>query len=466
MKSDATDRMLTGIENLDALLEGGLPHASVVLIGGSPGAGKTILSQQIAFHNATPEKPVVFFNTLSEPAPKTLKYLRAFRFFDEKKMNKCIRFIDLGDITRSKGLEQAGDLIMAHLKKIKPAIVVIDSFKVFADLAESKENLRKFTYKIAVNLAAWECAAFLLGEFTTEEVQRNPLSSIVDGIMMLTAQEVSGEEQRFIQILKMRGTAHSRDKHALLISDEGISVYAPRVSIRRDGQGRGPENLSRRHTGIPDLDKLLGKGIPEGSTLLLSGTAGTGKTILCLETLYRGAKDFNEKGIYFTFEETADRLIAAAHELGFDLKREIKRGMIEIVSIPQPDILVEADLAMIKERIERMRAKRVIIDSVSVFLHKIKDPKAARENVFQLAALVARAQALGIFVTHIPYGTSQISRFGVEETVADGIILLASALEGARRHRSLEVYKLRNGNHTAGPHPFTITPGGIRIQGQ
>src|SRR5690606_4084408 len=260
-----------------------------------------------------------------------------------------------------------------------PAIVVIDTFRVFDDLSESRERLRKFGYELAVNLMAWEVTAFLLGEFGPQDIATNPLFSIIDGMILMHQREQSGEQQRFIQVVKMRGTDHSRDEHSFAITNDGIEVFAPRVTIRRDALA-GVET-QRLKTGISKLDDLLGAGIPRGSSLLVSGVAGTGKTALGLEFVYRGAQ-LGEKGILFSFEETGERLRAAASGFGWDLDAEIERGMVEIVFIPQTDIMVEGHLLMMQERIAALQARRVVIDSVSVFMHKIKDAQTVREKLF------------------------------------------------------------------------------------
>ncbi|MBI4510855.1 MAG: AAA family ATPase [Deltaproteobacteria bacterium] len=458
-KKNDVARIESGGRNLDDLFMGGLPKGSVVVVGGPPGAGKTIFTQQICFHNASATQRVLYFNTLSESTAKTLRYLNQFAFFDAKKLDEGIQFIDLGVILRTKGLEEASKLIMEHVKKVKPTIVVIDSFRVFDDLAKSREELRKFGYELAVSLMAWEATTFLLGEYGAQEVHTNPLFSIVDGLVMITQREQSGEQQRFIQIVKMRGTEHSRDEHSFVITSNGVEVFAPRVTIQREDRGPG---TTRCKTGISKLDELLGEGIPRGSSLLIAGVAGTGKTVLLLEFLYRGAQA-GEKGIIFSFEETEERLRATAHGLGWDLDQEIKRGMVEIVFIPQPNIMVEAHLLMMRERVEAMKARRVSVDSVSVFLHKVKDPQIDREKVFQLASIIQNSQAVGFFATDIPYGANQLSRFGVEETVVDGVIVLSSTEEGLERQRYIEVYKLRNTAHLKGRHNMVVGSGGITI---
>jgi circadian clock protein KaiC len=181
-----------------------------------------------------------------------------------------------------------------------------------------------------------------------------------------------------------------------------------------------------------------------------------------LDFVFRGAQR-GEKGILFSFEETPERLRAAARAFGWDLDAEMAKGMVEIVFIPQPDIMVEAGLVMMEARIKALGAQRVAIDSVSVFLHKLRDAQVVREKVFQLASIVQNAEAVGFFATDIPYGTSDISRFGVEETVVDGIILLTSTSEGLERQRYLEIYKLRRTAHLKGRHSMVISKDGVEV---
>lgn len=270
-----------------------------------------------------------------------------------------------------------------------------------------------------------------------------------------------------IQVLKMRGTDHSRDEHPFSIDPHGLGVYAPRVTIRRDVQedlkltNKKPQ---RAKLGIPQLDSLLGDGIPYGSSVLVSGVAGTGKTLLSLEFIYKGAEQFGEKGIFVSFEETEDRLRANASSMGWDLDKEINQGRIEILFIPQTDILVEKHLLLIHERIKRLGAKRIAIDSFSLFVHKIKDRQVAREKLFQLATLVQMSQAIGFLSTDIPYGSNSISRFGIEETVVDEVILLSDIANGSERERYIEIYKLRNTAHSTGKFRMDIGRGGISVR--
>jgi circadian clock protein KaiC len=455
-------RLRTGIGNLDLILGGGLPRGSISVVAGPPGSGKTIMSQQICFHNAA-EGPSLFFTTLSEPMAKTILYGSQFSFFDATRIDKAVHLVDLGHLLWRDGLERVASTITEELKRIQPAIVVIDSFKTFGDLATGNETLRKFAYQIAVDLMAYEVTGLLLGEYGREDYETNPLFSIVDGLITLSYRELSGESQRFLQVPKMRGTRHNRDAHPFAIERDGIHVYAPRFTVRRDPQAdRDLSATPRSPTGIQGLDQLLGEGVPHGSTLSVAGVPGSGKTVLLLEFIYRGA-EANEKGVFFSFEETPERLLATAHGLGWDLAREIKRGMVEIIFVPQPDILVEADMLKIQERVKATGAQRIAIDSVSLLFHKITEPPIVQEKVFQLASIVQNAGAVGLLATDVRYGSELISRLGVEETLVDGVILLTATEKGLERERFLEVYKLRNTAHVTGRHPMVIGTGGITV---
>src|SRR6185312_4862330 len=174
---------------------------------------------------------------------------------------------------------------------------------------------------------------------------------------------VYGVHRRTLQIVKMRGAAHDSDAHAFTISSAGVEIFSPQTVIRRRPYG-GKHAIERRATHVPGLDALLGEGVPAGSTLLVAGAAGTGKTALLVEFVYRGALA-GEKGILFSFEETDERLRAFALAFGWDLDAQIEAGMVEIAFVPQPEISVERHLVMLHDRVKAMGARRVAIDSVS-----------------------------------------------------------------------------------------------------
>src|SRR5260370_5536918 len=130
--------------------------------------------------------------------------------------------------------------------------------------------------------------------------------SVIDGLVTLSQRESSGEQQRFLQVVKMRGTEHSRDEHAFVITSSGIEVFAPRVTIHREPHGE--EREPRCKTGIAKLDELLADGIPRGSSLLVAGAAGTGKTVMLPDVVYRRPLA-DQKGFLFSLEGAPGRLL-------------------------------------------------------------------------------------------------------------------------------------------------------------
>ena len=463
--NEPSNRIKTGISNLDYILQGGLPRGSITVLAGPPGSGKTILSQEIGFHHAaTTNEKVIFFQTLSEPTAKRLQFLSQFNFYDPKKINKSIQFYDLGATLRSQGPELTLKSLMEHVQREEPALVMIDSFRAFDDFVESSERHRNFSYETIVKLMAWDCTVLLLGEFTEQHFNANPLFSVVDGLIVATQAQVAGEQRRVMRVVKMRGTNHNRDPHTFRISSSGIKVFAPKVAFEQDVNATNPAlDADRCKTGNAGLDSILGDGIARGSSLLVSGVAGTGKTIALLEFIYRGATEFGERGLYVSFEETREQIIATGRQLGWDIQAVIDQGVIEIVYIPQTAILVEEHLLMIRNKMRSFEVSRLALDSLSVFLGKVDVSQMVREVAFQFSSMVQATGAVGMFTTNIPYGSPYISRYGVEETILDGVILLSSEVEGLKRRRYLEVLKLRNTSHQVGRHEMTIGQEGISI---
>ncbi len=218
------ERLKSGVKGLDEILGGGLVKASVTVFAGAPGAGKTTLAQQICFNNATKETKTIIFQTLSEPSAKTMRYMGQFKFFDISKINQSVFYLDLGAILRKSGFDAAIKTFTDEVRKLSPKLVIIDSFKVFEDFAGSREELRKLSYDISVQLMAWEVTAFLLGEYSEYDLEHSPLFSLVDGIIGMKAINASGDAQRGLRVLKMRGAKHLRDAHPFDINENGVEM--------------------------------------------------------------------------------------------------------------------------------------------------------------------------------------------------------------------------------------------------
>lgn len=450
----------TGIAPLDAMLGGGIPPYSVVIIAGEPGTGKTILSQQILFANAGPERKVAYLTTLSEPPIKAARYQSMFDFFDPSKFGESVLYIDIGQIIRREGLGRAADAIADLLREQQPYLVVIDSFKAVHDLAASPVEMRTFIYDLAIELSAMQATTLLVGEYSSEDLARMPEFAVADGIIWLYTQIRDDQQQRYLRILKMRGVDHDTGAYNFDIRKNGINLFAIRWVAPPDQTYVRGEPV---RTGLPELDTLLRGGIPRGSPMLLTGEAGTGKSTLSMQYLYYGAVDYDEKGIYFTYEETPAQIEANGAGFGWDLADLVRRGMLRIAYTPLPQVNPDEELLRMDEAIRKLGAQRATIDSLTMLAQRIGDPNEIRRFVYQLAAMLKSNGCTTLIVTDPPVGSAQISRFGVEESIIDGVMVLKMVRERKSRQRYLEVYKMRGVNHSSGDHLMKITSQGIKL---
>src|SRR5438270_2649456 len=205
--SGPPSRLSTGIDQLDAVLGGGIPRYSAVVVSGLPGTGKTILSQQAAFANAQAGRTCLYFSMLAEPPLKLLRFLQDFTFFQPDLVATRVCYGDLGTALRTDGpagvLAQLDHLVRAH----RPELVVIDSFKCIRDCIPDPTALRAFTVDVVVQLTTWEVTALLVEAYTPENVQQGAEFAIADGIIDLSDTAEAEKQKRFLRVLKMRGTS-------------------------------------------------------------------------------------------------------------------------------------------------------------------------------------------------------------------------------------------------------------------
>jgi circadian clock protein KaiC len=450
----------TGIAPLDRILGGGIPPYSVVILAGEPGTGKTILSQQILFANATPERRAVYLTTLSESPMKTTRYQSMFSFFDPTKFGESVIYMDVGQLIRKQGLAQAADNIADQVREIQPQVIVIDSFKAIHDLAGSVSEMRTFIYDLAIEFSAMQSTTLLVGEYSREDIARMPEFAVADGIIWLYTQNRDDKQERFLQIVKMRGADHDSGAFNFAVRQNGINIFAPQWVAPPDLSATRGDQVK---TGIPELDGLLRGGIPRGSPFLVSGEAGTGKTTLGMQFIYRGAAEHGDNAVYFSYEETPAQIRESASRFGFDFKALEEQGKLQIHYTPLPEVNAYEELIRMSDAIQSISAKRAVIDSLTMLTHRVEDRGEIRRYVYQLTAMLKSNGCTALITTDPPVGSGEVSRYGVEESIIDGVLVLKLVREKRGRQRYLEVYKLRGVNHSSGDHLMRITSEGIQL---
>jgi circadian clock protein KaiC len=222
-------KMPSGVRGLDDILGGGIPEFSFNIIAGPPGCGKTTLAHQILFANATPKKRALYFTVLGEPAMKMLRYQQQYSFFDEAKLDKAIRFINLADVVVEKDLDAVFEDIARQVAAVGPSLVVVDSFRTVirrAHLNASELEMQIFIQRLAQFLTSWEATTFLVGEYAPEEVRDNPVFTVADGLIWLSQVAERNSVVRKLQVMKLRGQASVPGLHTIRIGDDGVQAFS------------------------------------------------------------------------------------------------------------------------------------------------------------------------------------------------------------------------------------------------
>jgi len=231
------------------------------------------------------------------------------------------------------------------------------------------------------------------------------------------------------------------------------------------------KQISKIKTGIAGFDEVLNGGIPKGRIILITGEAGTGKTVFLNEFLYRGIKNHNENGVFVTFEEKPEDNIKNMSSFGWNLDYLIKQKKLAIVDGSPQDIdefhagefdWVTTVVLRIKNAIKKTNAKRVAIDSLSTLLMRFSSSEKIRESIFLLGDELKKLGVTVFLSTEKPNKDS-LSRFGVEEYVSDGIIDLTNKPGQQKFLRFLRVIKLRGSSYNSGMMEYEITNNGLVI---
>ena len=229
--------------------------------------------------------------------------------------------------------------------------------------------------------------------------------------------------------------------------------------------------VQKIRTMIEGFDDISHGGLPLGRATLVSGTSGTGKTLFSIQFLYNGILLFDEPGVFVTFEESPSDIIKNAHSFGWDLQKLIDKGKLFILDAsPDPEgqeVIGNFDLSALIERLQyainKYKAKRVSIDSITAVFQQYEASSVVRREIFRLVARLKQIGVTTIITTERVEEYGPIASFGVEEFVADNVAVVRNVLEGERRRRTMEILKLRGTTHMKGEYPFTITNDGINI---
>lgn len=456
--TDTASRVQTGNPQADDILGGGFPQNSINVVMGEPGTGKTVFAEQLLFHNADGERPLLYITTLSEPLSKVVTYVQRFSFFDIDRIGQDIQYEDLGRALSDHGPEALLTWLADAIKTRSPRVIVIDSFRVIHDLAMAADDMRAFMSRLAGLLSAYDVTAFLLGEYTRADVGRLPEFAVADSIVELARQPLTARDERFFRVLKLRGSAYREGQHAFRITNDGLALFPRLVSPRV------PEHyeslVARLPTGVDGLDELMGGGPFAGSTTLVVGATGSGKTTIALQFAIEGVKR-GEEVMYINFQENPAQLRRALKKLGYDPALAEAQGLSLIYASPV-ELQIDSIVAQIFATIRDGSVRRLIIDAVGDLAIAANDEQRLHDYLYSLiqhfavrgvtTMLTLESGAMGV-----PSWTND--RFSY---MSDNLVHLAwGDAQGGRRR--IRVVKMRGSGHEQATREFDIGPRGARV---
>ena len=457
-------RLKTGVPGLDNLLGGGLPEFSFNLIAGTPGSGKTTLAHQIMFALATPDNRALFFTVLGEPALKMLRYQQQFSFFDITRINQSVRFVNLSADLLEGDFDRVIARIAEEVKAYAPSLVFVDSFRSVVQSAKHEDrgasDLQRFVQQLGMQMTSWHATTFLIGEYLLPEAESSPIFTVADGILWMSQNMQLNSVVRKIQVVKMRGQAQVLGLHTFRISDEGIQVF-PRAIVKPGAELEATTAISTREAripmGIPGLDDMLGGGLPAGYSLLVVGPSGCGKTILATEFLAEGVRR-GETGVIAAFEKTPSQLLTK------ELHALVTAGQVGVIDTRSLDLSIDQTLHDLIAMINRMQAKRVVIDSLSGFELALA-PEFQEDFRGSLYRMIAELTSMGMTILMTSeledrYTDLRFSPYG-NAFLADAIIVQRYVEIRGQFKRALSVVKVRGSDHSKDIRLFDITDEGI-----
>ena len=466
----AIRRLPTGVPGLDQILGGGLPEFSFNLIAGAPGAGKTTLAQQIMFTLASRERPAVYFTVVGEPPLKMLRYQQQFAFFDFARVNESVRYVNLSQDVVNGTLDKLLARIVQEVEATNPGVVIVDSFRTVAQAAagslQNDLGLQHFVQQLAVRLTGWEATTFLVGEYQPSEAEHTPVFTVADGLLWLFQSLDRNSMVRKIQVMKMRGQAPIPGLHTFRISDDGVRVF-PRVIVGPDqttpaAASPAATPRERLSTGVTGLDDMLGGGIPAGYSVLLAGPSGSGKSLLATQFIDEGVRH-GEPGIVAVFEKRpAEFSQADAHGRRFD--QSVRDGKVGIIHTRPLDLSIDETLHEIVEAIQRLKARRLVIDSLSGFELALAPTfrEDFRESLYRMVAVLTGMGITMVMTAELEDSYTDL-RFSPHGTafLTDAIIMQRYVELKGELQRIMAVVKVRGSAHSKALRAFEITNDGI-----
>jgi circadian clock protein KaiC len=459
--SSDPSRISTGDQRTDGILGGGFPPNTINIVMGQPGTGKTIFVEQILFSNASEDRPVLYLTTLSEPLAKVVRFVQQFEFYDESKIGTAVLYEDIGAELSEAGIGMLVPRLREAIKTVRPAVIVIDSFKALHDLSDSTQEMRRLVHDLTGLLTAYDTTAFLIGEYHQEDIRYSPEFAVADGVVELSRNQLGTRDERFFRVLKLRGSHYKEGSHAFEITARGLDVH-PRLVTPEMPVDYKPSR-DRVPTGVAGLDAMLDGGLRSGTATLLAGPSGSGKTTVALQFLLEGVRR-GEPSLCINFQENPSQLSDTIGRLTEDTGTA---DGLEVLYFSPVELRIDSIVGRLFRRIEEAGIQRVVVDAVGDLAASTSDPQRLQDYLYALTQHFAVRGLTSVFT----FETAGTSITGVDlnagpiSYMCDNLLLLDMTGKETMR-RTIRVIKARGSAHDPNLRDIAIGPDGIRVLGE
>jgi circadian clock protein KaiC len=460
------ERRSTGVAGLDRILEGGLLVSGVYIVQGPPGAGKTILANQICFHHASTGGHAVYVTLLAESHSRMFGHLRRMAFFDEAAIPDRVYYIGGYSTLASHGLAGLVTLIRGAIQKHQATMLIVDGLISAQESAPTDREFKKFLHEIQTLADLTGCTVILL---TNAERASGffPEHTMVDGVLHLTDELSEVRSLRHVRVLKLRGSAPVRGLHSVRITDNGLEVR-PRIETHfphAAGVESRPAGSAKLAFGVPELDEMLRGGLRPGSITMLLGSSGSGKTVLGMQFIAEGVKR-RERAVYFGFYERPESILAKCQRIGISGLREgVQQGLAQIIwHRPVEGVIDELGESLI-ETVRKTRAQRLFLDGMGGFERAADFPERISHVYNAIAHELERLGVTTIYTTE----TRELFARSIEVPITglsaatQNIILLRHIEHRASMLRVLAILKVRDDDYDGRMREIQITNEGVRL---
>jgi len=453
----------TGIAGLDEITNGGIPRGRPTLICGGPGCGKTLFGIEFLVNGAMQGEPGVF--VAFEERPEELAQNVTSLGFDLQRLQKQKKlFVEYVHIERSE-IDETGEFDLdALFFRLADAIdtvgakrIVLDTLETLFSGFDNQAILRAELRRLFRWLKDRGMTAVITAERGDGALTRQGLEEYVsDCVIMLDHRLVDQVATRRLRVVKYRGTQHGTNEYPFLIDKDGIDVL-PITSIGLTHEA----STERISTGIPDLDALLGGGVYRGSTVLISGTAGAGKSSISAN-MAKAACERGERCLLFAYEESPQQILRNMRTIGIDLSRYVRNGLLQCIAARPTTFGLEMHLATIHKAVRDFAPQLLIVDPITNFF-TIADAREVKAMLMRLVDFLKLHQITAVMTSLTGGGQALESTEAGISSLIDTWLSLRDVEANGERNRVMHVLKSRGTAHSNQLREFVLTSKGVKL---